>query len=194
MPRITKPFRGRKASKRLDLTDMRQLFKDNRLWVALATVAVEEGQQQHFEITDECVVVDVVLQPAQEPLRCRLTSTVWRIPDVGDEVLIALPEGQREFLPVIVANLSSPPTTQGPATGNVVIVGGQVIVHDGQGGANPLPTLAEHNALVAKFNDLVTKFNALTLPVSGATAGPTPPLQHETNASNANGTVVLLGK
>lgn len=194
MPRITKPFRGQRPSKRLDLSDMRQLFRDTKLWCAIGIVTVEPGQTQHFEITDTCVVVDVVLQPSLQPVTCRLSSSMWAIPAVGAEVLVLVPDGQVDFLPTIIDNYSAPPTTQGPAVGSVIIVGEHVLVHDGPGGANPLPTLAEHNALVSKVNDLISKFNALTLPVSGATAGPPPPLQQETPASNANGTSVFQAK
>lgn len=190
MPRITKPYRGQRPSKRLDLSDMRQLFRDTKLWCAIGIVTVEPGQTQHFEITDSCVVVDVVLQPSLQPVTCRLSSSMWAIPDVGAEVLVLVPDGQVDFLPTIIDNFSAPPTTQGPAVGTVVIVGGQVIVHDGNGGAVALAKASELNALAHTYN-------THTHPVS--TTG-TATAQTGTAAATTStqpdqpGTSVLLGK
>lgn len=195
--KITAPYRGRSASKRLDLTDMkRALGVDGfKMWCAIAIVQAPQGEQ-HFEVLADDVHVEVVTQPSLIPLTCRLAAGIWRIPDVGEEVVVLIPEGEIAFMPILVDVLSSGsvPTTQGPALGADVIARPSVLIHDGTGGANPLPTLAEHNALVAKVNDLIDKFNALTLPVSGATAGPTPVPQQETHASNATGTTVLEAK
>lgn len=195
--KITAPYRGRSSSKRLDLTDMRRALGVDgfKMWCAIAIVQAPQGEQ-HFEVLADDVHVEVVTQPSLIPLTCRLAAGIWRVPDVGEEVVVLIPEGEIAFMPILVDVLSSGtvPTTQGPALGADVIARPHVLIHDGSGGANPLPTLAEHNALVAKVNDLIDKFNALTLPVSGATAGPTPVPQQETHASNATGTTVLEAK
>jgi hypothetical protein len=204
--KITAPFRGRRASKKLDLTDMRKAFADQRLWCSIGLVTAPDDGASHFEVTATDVLVEVVLQPSLIPLTCRLSAALWRVPDLGEEVMVTVPEGMIEFMPTITDVLSSGrvPTGQGPATGRIVITRTEVVVHDGAGGANPLPTLAEHNdlvtkvnALVIKFNALVTSFNGLTLPVSGGTAGPTPPAQQvlpANPATSATGTTVLKGK
>lgn len=195
--KITAPYRGRSSSKRADLTDAkRALGVDGiKLWCAIAIVQAPQGEQ-HFEVLADDVHVEVVTQPSLIPLTCRLAAGIWRIPDPGEEVVVLIPEGQIEFMPILVDVLSSGsvPTTQGPALGTTVIARPSVLIHDGTGGANPLPTLAEHNALVTKVNDLIAKFNNLTLPVSGATAGPTPAPQQAIPASSGTGTLVLEAK
>lgn len=142
--RITKPKRGRGPVKRLDLTDMRELFKDRRLWSAIGIVMAPEGEQ-HWEIVQNDagdgvdIIVEVVTQPGLETVSCRLPAGVWDVPDEGDEVAIVFPEGDRDFMPVIVARLSTNvvPTAggQGPQPGRIVIARDEVFVHDGNGGA-----------------------------------------------------------
>lgn len=192
MPRMTKPYRGQRPSKRLDLSDMRQLFRDTRLWCAIGIVTVDPGQAQHFEITESCVVVDVVLQPSLQPVTCRLSSSMWAIPAVGAEVLVIIPDGQVDFLPTVIDNFSAPPTTQGPAVGTVVIVGGQVLVHDGHGGAVALAKASELNALAHKYNahtHLVSTTGTATAQTGSAAA--VIPVQQQ---ADQPGTQVLLGK
>ncbi len=203
--KITAPYRGRSASKRLDMTDMkRALGVDGfKLWCAVAIVQAPQGEP-HFEILADDVHVEVVTQPSLVELTCRLAAGMWRIPNIGEEVLVMIPEGEIAFMPILMDVLSSGsvPAIQGPALGTTVIARPHVLIHDGGGGANPLPTLAEHNALVAAHNALVVKVNALiaahnalTLPVSGASAGPTPPAQQvappATTTGDASGTTVL---
>lgn len=142
MTRITKPMRGRKAVKRLDLTDMRELFRDRRLWSAMGVVTTPEGEDSWWEIVQSDgasvdVLVEVVLQPSEEPITCRLAAGIFDVPDEGDEVGVILPEGARDFMPIVVCRLStrSVPTAQGPQPGRIAIIRDQVVVHDGAGGA-----------------------------------------------------------
>lgn len=194
--KITAPYRGRSASKRLDMTDMKHALGVDgfKLWAAIAIVQAPQGEP-HFEVLADDVHVEVVTQPSLIELTCRLAAGIWRIPDVGEEVVVLIPEGEIAFMPILVDVLSSGsvPTTQGPALATAVIARPHVLIHDGAGGAHPLPTLAEHNALVDKVNDLIDVVNALTLPVSGATAGP-PAAPLETHADSASGTTVLEAK
>lgn len=131
--------------KRLDLTDMREVFRDRRVWSGLGVVTKEQGQSQHWEVVQTDgdsvdILVDVVLHPSETPIRCRLPAGVWDVPDEGDEVGVILPEGALDFMPVIVCRLStnSVPTAQGPQPGRIVIQRDEVIVHDGSGGAERL--------------------------------------------------------
>ncbi len=143
MTRITKPKRGQTPSRRLDLTDMRQIFHDHRLWSAIAIVKKEDGDDLHWEAVpgDDGESVDILvsceLQPSLEPVQARLLAGVWDVPDEGDEVAILVPEGHTDFMPIIVGRLSSNvvPTAQGPQPGRIAIVRGEVVVHDGAGGA-----------------------------------------------------------
>lgn len=148
--------RGRKPRKRLDLSGLREVLRDERQWAALGVVtdidgngAVQFDTNGDGSIRD--ILVDVVTQPDEKEIVCRLAggSSVGVIvcPNEGDEVLVVMPDGRADFHPVIAAILSSQsipnPAGQGPATGRTVIVSGEVFIHDGNGGAERLATLAE---------------------------------------------------
>ncbi|HUS27613.1 MAG TPA: hypothetical protein VMZ53_03870 [Kofleriaceae bacterium] len=151
--RITKPKRGRGPVKRIDLTDMRELFRDRRMWSAVGIVTAPEGEPYWEVVTNEDgssvdVVVEVVLQPSEQHVTCRLRSGMWEVPAEGDEVAVLIPEGQIDFMPIVIARLSgnAVPTTQGPSPTRIAIVapsGGEVVVHDGSGGADPLVRRSE---------------------------------------------------
>jgi hypothetical protein len=139
--RIIKPKRSRGPVKRLDLTDMRELFRDHRLWSAVGIVTKPDDAESHYEIVQSGadaidILVEVVTQPGLDNLTCRMLGGVFDIPDEGDEVAVLVPEGTRDFMPVIVGRLArAVPTVQGPQPGRIVIVRDEVIVHDGSGGA-----------------------------------------------------------
>lgn len=194
--KITAPYRGRRASKRLDLTDLRALVADRRLWIAIGRVFVPAGEASHVSISDSDVVVDVVLQPSLQDLTCRIAAGVWTVPAVGEEVLVAIPEGEMAFMPTIVAILSSGsvPQTQGPAEGRMAIVRQEVVVHDGSGGAVSLAVLSSLQDTISKLNTLLTAYNAHTHtdPVSGSTSTPSAVVTGD--APDGVGTTVLKGK
>lgn len=173
MARITKPMRGRTPTKRLDLTDMRALFKDGRVWSGLGIVHKPDGVAQHWEVvTDDGesvdILVEVVLQPSEEQITCRLKAGLWEVPDEGDEVIVIIPEGAIDFMPIIVGRLSNNvvPTTQGPQPGRLVIVNGEVLVHDGNGGAVSLALKSDVENVDNKYADHVH------LGSTGGTGGP----------------------
>jgi len=163
--KITAPYRGRRAVKRLDLTDMKAAFRDSRMWCSVGVVSKPDDGGPHFEITDTDVLVEVVLQPSQVPATCRLSAALWRVPDLGDEVVVIIPEGKIDFMPTISDVLSngSVPTAQGPAAGRIVITRGEVLVHDGNGGAVSL----------ALKSDVVNVDNKYSAHLHGASGAPT---------------------
>ena len=143
--RISAPKRGRRGSKRLDLTDIRHVLRDTRVWAGIGVVTTPEGAESHWDTiqvdgVDADIIVDVVLHPSETPVTCRVLAGVWDIPDEGDEVAVLVPEGHIDFMPVIVGRLSSNhvPTAQGPQPGRIVIERDEVLVHDGDGGAQAL--------------------------------------------------------
>ncbi|HSR79107.1 MAG TPA: hypothetical protein VLN57_21215 [Xanthobacteraceae bacterium] len=149
--KITAPYRGRSSSKRPDLTDLRHVLSQGdaqRMWCCIALVQAPAGEQ-HFEVLADDVHVEVVTQPSLIPLTCRLAAGIWRIPDVGEEVMVLIPEGRIDFMPMLIDVLSSGsvPTTQGPALGTSVLARPSVLIHDGSGGAVPLATVPDLNAL-----------------------------------------------
>lgn len=144
--RNAKPKRGGRPTKRLDLTDLRHLLRDHRQWTALGVVIKPDDGGEHWEIVgaNEDIMVEVALQPTQEVVSARLAAGMWVVPNVGDEVAVILPAGELDFMPVITCVLgSSVPSSQGPQPNRIVIVRGEVLVHDGAGGAEPLVKRSE---------------------------------------------------
>lgn len=204
--RITKPYRGRKAVKRLDLTDMREVFRDRRVWSSVGVVTIPDGESTWWEIVQHDdgssvdVLVDVVLHPSETPVTCRLAAGIFDVPDEGDEVAVILPEGAIDFMPIIVCRLStnSVPTAQGPQPGRIAIIRDQVVVHDGDGGAVSL-------ALKSDVDDLAGYVSDQFDPAGGHTHKAIVPAQPTliveggggigpTTVPTAEGTSVLLGK
>ena len=114
--KITSPRRGQRASRRLDLSDLRRAVADRRVHTELAVVRKPADAAAHFEIVDggEDVLVEVETVPGGQELTCRLGAGaggremgLWRIPAVGDEVAVLVPTGEIAFSPMIVAVLSS---------------------------------------------------------------------------------------
>ncbi len=116
---------------------MRHVLRDSRMWFAIGLVVRDEDGADPVEVNGTDVLVEVVLQPSLTPVTCRLPARVWAPPDEGDEVMVGLPEGALDFMPVIVGVLSSGhvPAVQGPQAGRIVLERNEVFVHDGNGGA-----------------------------------------------------------
>lgn len=196
MAKLTRPYRGQKSSKRMDMTDMRKLFEDRRMYASIGTVT-KPSDIEHFEIvSDETgtpvdVTVEVILQPSLVPATCRIAATVWTVPEDGEEVAVLIPEGDPGFMPIIVAVLSSNsvPATQGPALGTISIVRGQVLVHDGAGGAVALALKSDIDATNAQLGS--HSHTVAGVSAGGSTLPSGPPT---TPAPTAVGTTVFKAK
>jgi hypothetical protein len=162
MTRISKPKRSGTGAKRLDLTDLRELLKDRRVWSAVGRVVMPEGATQHWQIVahegaNVDIEIEVVLQPSQVPVTARLRGGGWwEVPALNDEVALLVPDGQLEFMPLVIGSLSSNrvPSVQAPSPTCIVIAapaGGKVYVHDGTGGAKPLAYKSDVEAVDAKY-------------------------------------------
>lgn len=163
----------------MELSDLRHLMRDSRMWFAIGIVTKpDDGEAVEVSTTD--VLVEVLLQPSLQPVTCRLPARVWAAPDVGDEVMVGLPEGALEFMPVIVGVLSggSVPSVQGPQTGRIVIERNEVLVHDGSGGAVALALKSDVDSHKTTY-DVHTHLD----PVSGTTSGPSAPFNSATGTS-----------
>jgi len=136
MAEIRNMKRQRTRSKRLDLAPLKEILKDRRCWVCMGVVVVPDGESSHFELVDGDVLVDVETQPDQEDMTCRLAGSggndrgLWQIPNVGDEVMVVLPAGEREFMPTIIGVLSTGKTPNGVAANVTVIADGEVQIHN----------------------------------------------------------------
>lgn len=145
------PRRGRNGAKYVDLTHWRKLFEDRRQWLVLARVELHEGETTHFSIAEDEILVDVVSIPGDVEMRCRLAAEggIWRIPDVGTEVYVGIPDGIIDFVPAIVA-IKGTPGNGLSATVNVLQVksGTTLLIHDGTAAdAKKLPTMEDFDNL-----------------------------------------------
>lgn len=150
--RVDRPKRGRRAAKRLDLTDMREVLRDRRVWTGLGIATVLDGNTSHWRIhsddgtTNVDVLVDLVLQPDQTPITARLQSGMWIVPNEGDECAVLIPAGRVDFMPIIVGILSNnsvPSSDEQPQPQRIVIVTNDCVITDGNGGTGPLVLRSE---------------------------------------------------
>lgn len=148
--------RGRRGAKVLDLSDWEKLFKDRRSWTVLARVEAHDGEATHCEFVNnddgtKAVFVDVVSMPSNIEMSCRLSQDggLWRIPPIGTEVIVSIPDGQIDWTPTIVAISGKQPDGLSPTAAILVVDPGMtVLVHDGTAAdAKKLPTWADFNAL-----------------------------------------------
>lgn len=118
------------------------------MWISIGVVT-KPADAERFEVLTDDVTVEVILQPSLQDVTCRLAAAIWNVPNEGEEVVVVLAEGVLDFMPVVIAVLStgSVPTTQGPAANRIVIQRGEVIIHDGAGGAAALALASELSAL-----------------------------------------------
>ncbi len=159
MATIRKLKRRRKGAKRFDPTDLKALLADTRCWACAALVVVPDGLSSHYEmVTEDGKLVDIMVEvetvPDQQDLTCRLASVsggtnagIWTIPPVGAEVIVLIPNAQIDFMPTIVAILPTGEIPDDVAPGVTVIANSsKVIIHDGNGGAEPLITKSQFDA------------------------------------------------
>ncbi len=145
--------RGRSGARRLDLGSLGDLLKDGRVWTAVGVVTQPDGEDTWYAIEDGDLWVEVELVPSRLDLTCRWGVAgggaglgIWTVPPVGTEVAVLVPDGEVDFMPTIVGCMSTGSLPNGVAENVIVIAASsKVLIHDGAGGALPLPTLAEFN-------------------------------------------------
>lgn len=184
---------------------LKRLLADGKVWTTVGVVKAPEGEE-HYEITDDDVYVDVKLCSGDQVL-CRLGAMgaggaglgLWCIPAVGTEVAVLVPRGELEADPVIVAILASGQVPDGlDGSGTTVLVvkaGATVLVHDGDAGDAVRLAKHAHTHPLPKMQVTVTDTgsgNPETCTVSVATPTPSPGDVGE--PPNGDGTDVLKAK
>jgi hypothetical protein len=160
--------RERAGAKKLDLGVIRQAMMDNRVWSGMGVVRLFEGETSHYQIDTTAgvadIMVDVELAPNGERLVCRLSGAagVWRIPAVGTEVAVIIPEGDFDADAIIVAELSHPTVgVPGLAPAVTIIMNDTVLVHSGdETEAKPLAFLDDVQTLRDEVAAMRLIFNA----------------------------------
>lgn len=154
--------KGQKGSAGLDRTTLRALVKDVLGEVVsggmIGVVRRPPGDSTHYRVEDGDILVEVEMMPHGERVSARLgalvggpTRGVWAIPDVETEVVVAFEQGEFERDPYIVAVLASGTAPSDLALGKVIVIGTEVLVHDGNGGAVSLAKKSELQAVVTEL-------------------------------------------
>lgn len=131
---IKRKRRTQKATRKLDLTNIRNVLKDGLAWTCLGIVQPAEDGGSHFEIDDGTMLVQVELQPSGEDIDAHVIGGafgwgVWFVPPIGAEVIVAIPDGETDHSPAIVGILASGELPSIVAEDSLVIVsppGGKV--------------------------------------------------------------------
>jgi hypothetical protein len=131
---IRKRKRRQAGSRKFDPSDLRELLKDDRVWNVNAVVVKPDDATSHFEIIKEgSKIVDVLIEVETVPrgidLTVRLGCSVggpgrglWRIPDIGTEVVVDVGDGELDGGPSIVAILGSGEVPANLAAGRTILV------------------------------------------------------------------------
>lgn len=144
--------RRQKPKKRFDLTNMTKALEDMGFargsFSCLGIVLAAEDGGAHFDLDDEDLTVEVELMPSQAQLTVRVGTVaggggggIWKVPPVGAEVLVAVPDGDTAFQPTICSWYSSGQLPEDIGESTLVIAcpaGGNVFIHDGSGSTRRL--------------------------------------------------------
>lgn len=123
---------GRRPVKRIDPNMFRELVKDGRVWNALGRVTRPDDSaawDDYYEVhTEGLQIVDITVEVELVPSRVTVTARMggWgklagvvQIPAVGDEVIVAIPDGELSFMPTIIGLLGRPGNLRtGPGGGS----------------------------------------------------------------------------
>jgi hypothetical protein len=115
--KISTTNRNKTPSKRLDMSNLRAALHDSRQWIAVGTIVDPGRGGDHWEVVTENgarvdLLVEVEIAPGGEYITARLGNAigsggVWRVPNVGDEVIVALPSGELDFMPTVVSIMAT---------------------------------------------------------------------------------------
>lgn len=185
MAKITKPKRPRLAGRYPDMGGFAELFRDQRVHVDIGIVHAPDGGS-HWHLSDDGhdVLVEVETVQGRNDLTCRLASSaggvgrgLWRVPAVGEEVVVIVPGGEAGFMPCIVATLSSgsPPARVSDertilvATDAIEITAPRTAIGDApENASSPIPL---GDVLVAFENRILAALAAHVHPVVGVSLG-----------------------
>lgn len=127
----SRPRRGHKGAKRLDLSDLKTALMDGRTWLTLGRVFEPDGGEHWHVDTGRSggkrrVMIEVETIPDGQDLTCRLaTKPMWHIPDPGDIVAVAIPSGEVDHCPLIVGILDGGEAPEGIGTEKTIVAPGR---------------------------------------------------------------------
>lgn len=160
MSSIKKSRRRLKPTKRLDMSDLYRTLEEagftRGFLSCLGIVQAADDGGPHFDLDGEDLLVEVELMPSRVKLTTRVGTVaggggggVWKVPPIGAEVLVAIPDGDLDFQPTIASWYSSGNLPSDIGESTLVVScppGGEVYIHDGSGGVDQLVTKAAYEA------------------------------------------------
>lgn len=168
----------------MTLAALRDLLNtEDKIYCLAARVGLHDGETVHYRVTAEgAMQVDVLTHRHSIQVSALMKGGgFWRIPPIGAEVMLCFDDGEFEGDAYLVSPHEDAPT--GLVIGKTFVLDDTVEIRSADGTATKLPTWAD-------FAALVNFIQAMTLPVSGATAGPPAP----GTVPTGSGTNVLKGE
>lgn len=194
--RIESTKRQKKPNRRLPEQEIREAFRDGRVWVRRAQVFEPDGAGSHFKIHVDSgtgarkVMIEVMTLPEGEDLTCQLaTRPTWYIPTPGTVVLVSVPSGELDHCPAIVgiedsgeADEDIDPSRTLVATDKDYVVKAPTIKFGSVGASHPVPQGDSLKTMLDALMDALTTFstglNSGTLSAQAATlAGALPAIK-----------------
>lgn len=114
MSRISGQKRAQHATQRMDVSTLKQVLRDERVWAGRGKVIKPEGASSHWSVDTtggkRRLLVEVELMPSGQDITCKLATVgggagkgLWFVPAVGSIVRVQLADGALDGYPAIVA-------------------------------------------------------------------------------------------
>ena len=144
------------------LENLRDHLRDERIAAVAAHVELHEGETVFWRVNDEGdIIISVVTNQHGIPMWVNLDVVaggagrgIYMLPAIGDEVLVGFDDGDMEGEGYVIGRTTGGRGAPlGLAPGKVVVVGLEVLIHNGDGVCEPTVRLSEHQALCDKLDD-----------------------------------------
>jgi len=181
---------------------LRDMLRDDRVWVIGAVVALHEGESLHYAVNEDGdMQVTLLTHQHQVPITAILGGLggagrgVWFIPELGTEVLVHFPDGDFQGDATVVGLMPTRSTPAGLVPGKVFVIGTEVQIRDA-GAAAAVAFKSDVQALRDYVDNQFSSVNGhvhavvagvTTTITTVATPGTTPTVP----APNPTGTTVL---
>lgn len=182
MTRRSKRRANGKSRKRIDVTALRELLGDTAAHAVIGKVVADDsGNAYDIDLVDgevREITAEIMIVPKGGRVTARLASAgasplsgVFRLPEVGDEFLVLLIDGDptNAVAAVPLSGVRFPSSIQLATGGKLLVVGSQVLVTDATGGGEePLVKKSEfdghlHGTGVGNSTDPIAPITGTTV-------------------------------
>ena len=157
------------------LPSTKKMLEDERVWGVAARVAVHNGEDAHFTLSEGQIHVSLITLSHNQEIWAALQGAsrsgagMWRIPDIGTEVFVMWNDGEFEGDGYIAGFYGKAPDSI--AENVTLILDGKVEIRSIDGTAHKLPYLSE---LATLYNFIQAQIDAVAghkHTVTGVTVG-----------------------